>query len=181
MKSWCRCPFEGREFGTADVFEYQFGFYVGDLLARGERGHRQVSQMVGVARPDMDQEVDRPGHVIQLNDFGQAERMLPESIDIRLEMAYQPDSDHGLDAVTQAGWRDLGVKPADHAVFLQQANTDQAGRSRQADLAGNLLVGNSCIILQQGQNFVVDSIQRLFHYNIPNIIRRCNFSINFIL
>ena len=45
------------------MFEYQFRFNVGDFLARGERGHRQVAQVVGITRPDMNQEIDRTRQV----------------------------------------------------------------------------------------------------------------------
>jgi len=129
-----------RDFGTSYVLENQLGFYVRNFLARRESGHRQVAQVVGVARPDMDKEVDRPRYMVKLHDLGQAERMLPESIDIRLEMAYQPDRYHGLDTYPETGRCNLRVEPTDYTAALQEADADQAGRGRQANLPRDLLV-----------------------------------------
>jgi hypothetical protein len=95
--------------------------------------------MVGVTRQDVNEEIDRTCNVIKLYDLGQTERVLPEGIDIRLEVTYQPDRYHGLDTYPQAGRGDLGMEPADHTTALQQADSDQAGRSRQTNLAGNFL------------------------------------------
>ena len=134
------CPCKGRQLGTAYVLEYQLCFDVRDFFARSESRHREIPQMIGVAGPYVYQEIDRAGDVVQLHDLGQTERMLSEGVDIRLEMAYQPDRDHRLNANPEARRRYIGMETADDAACLQQAYAHQAGRGGQADLPGNLLV-----------------------------------------
>ncbi len=66
----------------------------------------------------MNQKINRAGDVIKLNNFGQTECMAPESINIRLEMAYQPDRNHRLYTNTQACRCDFSVESADNTCTL---------------------------------------------------------------
>jgi hypothetical protein len=72
---------------------------VRNLLARGEGRHRQVAQVFRVARPDVGQEIDRPGHVVKAHHLGQVQRVLAKGLDVRLVVPLQPHRDHRLQAL----------------------------------------------------------------------------------
>src|SRR5210317_1861146 len=102
------------------MFKNQFGLYVRNFFSCGKSRHCQLTQMVGITGPDMNQEIYWSGDMIQLNHFGQTERMVSEGIDIRFVMTNQSDCDHGLNSNSKAGRINLCMKAGNDAGVLQK-------------------------------------------------------------
>ena len=58
----------------------------------------------------------------------------------------QPDGDHGLQVVAEGPRVDVGVVAADHAGLAQCPDPGQAGRLRDADPVGQVLVGDPGVV-----------------------------------
>src|SRR6185295_6165803 len=66
---------------------------------------------------------------------------------------------------------DVGVEPADGALLAQPPDALKAGRGRETDLARQLLVGETRILLKDGEDGPVDGIE-LHGGRLPPLSRR---------
>src|SRR5690606_15350341 len=86
--------------------------------------------------------------------------------EVFLGLAFQ--ADHGEDRDRESKTRrvEIGVITADHARFLQRADTPQAWRCGKSDAAGQIDVGHPSFRLQFSQQPPIDAVER-YHPGPP--------------
>ena len=84
---------------------------------------------------------------------------LLELLQIGLGLAGQPDKGKDLNGVAEGFGIDIGVVAADDALFLENADTAQAGRRGDAGTLGEVDIRHPAVFLQITQDLAVNRIQ----------------------
>jgi len=120
---------------------------VSHLRLGGEGPHRDVAQMVGVADHHVDEEVVVACHMVERNNLGKLLGVLPETCHLSGLVTMETNSDHRLEANSDHRWVDIGVEATEDTGVLEPADSLGAGGLGDADPAGDLLVGQTRIVL----------------------------------
>ena len=94
------------------MFEDQRGFEVTRFRPGGEGVDREVAQVVGIAHPDVHEEVVLASHVVRRDDLGQRLNVEAESLELIARVLPQADRDDRLEAEAESARVDVGVEAA---------------------------------------------------------------------
>jgi len=149
------------------VLEDEVRLDAGDLGAAREGVHGQVAQVVGVADPNVHEEVVLPGHVVDPDRLPEGKGVLPEAPDLLAGVTSQTHEDEGLDGDAEGPGFDLRPEAGEYSAFPEAADSLEAAGGGQADLGGQLLVRQPSILLESRQDGEVDSVQASPHGSSP--------------
>ena len=132
---------------------------LGDLGPPGEGVESELTELVGVSAPHVHQEVFFSGHVVELQHLGQPGRVALEAIHQFAGVLPEPHRHQRLHPHAQRLRSQIGVDTADHAALPQCPHPLQATGRGEADLGGEVLIGDPSILRQEGKDAAIDSVQ----------------------
>ena len=119
----------------------------------------------------MGEKIVGTGHVVAGQHFRQPQQMTVEAVHQGARVARQPDRNHRLQANTDRFRRDLGVVAQQDLRLTHPAHPFQRGGGGDAGFFRQVLVGQACILSQQAQQGVVDSVEHRDFRRKKNIVR----------
>jgi hypothetical protein len=96
-------------------------------------------------------------------------------------MSRQSDEDEGLQTDPEGPGVEIGTISSDDAPIMEATDPFQTGGGRQTHRGGQLLIGDPTILLQSGQNGVIDSVHGDKTPLFPQLIRVQSSYPNYIL
>ena len=129
-------------------------------LVRHQHVVDDVGQALEVAQHGLQQIVGVAGQRIGLLDIVDAVDQRAKFLGVVGRVGRERDVDEGDQVEAERFAREVGVIARDHLLLLQPHPPPRALRGRQADEIGQLLVGQPAVVLQRGQHFEVEGVDR---------------------
>jgi hypothetical protein len=108
----------------------------------------RVSQVLGIARQHMHEEVVLAGHVIHGDDLGEGERMLAKGVIVLARVLAQPDRHHGLDGIPEGRWVDVCDEAPNRPLSHQSPDALQATRGARSTMAASSLLDSRAFFVK---------------------------------
>lgn len=131
----------------------------GSVGQAADHGHGEAAEGIQIGGDDLEQEIglarDRPAgrHLVQAHHFGL------EQPGLGFGMHADAGADEGLHAQAQPPAIELHAIAADHAQLLQPPHPAPAGRGREADCLGQILIAHPAVALKGAHDPDVGGIE----------------------
>lgn len=138
-------------------------------------------QVLGIAGPDVEQEIVLARHVEELHHLWQREQIKPESIQKGAGVLGHPDGHQRLQMVPKSLGSHFVPGRPQIPERLEALPPDVGRGRRQTQLSGELFVAQSTIVREQPQELEIRSVERRGRLRFPKKFRWTSQSTSFIL
>lgn len=134
------------------------GLYVLDFGSGEDAVEDEAPERRGVRDSDVEKVVIRSGDVEQAECLREVEHCFGEAFDSATLGVFVAGRDQRLQGAGDAAQVDVSVVAADDPVAFESADPGQAARLRESDAGGEHLVRDPRILLERGQDLVVNRV-----------------------
>src|ERR1700689_2321101 len=166
------------------LFEGEAGLDAGDARHASQVLDQKTLISREIGDDDAQQIIRVAGHEIAFHHLGPFQDHRLETFERLLHLTFERDIDEDADRQPDRGRVEQSQVAAYDARRFQFAHAPQTGRRAEADLVGKLDIGETRILLQQGQDFAINGVERnlaqFFTQNtlsIASIARNINISL----